>query len=394
MLQQELKDNPNDPQAHYQLGLAYADIDSNTIALNHYNSALSLDNTLNNVKIEKGTVLIKQGNLLEGYKEFYNILADIKGENYMSEIARRFGQPYKIHQLSSGDFNNAYANYSPNGKKIAFQSDRDGNWEIYLMDDDAVQDIKITKNSAHDEMPIFSPNGKVIIFTSTRDDNVNKERVNMKRNIYLADVNGGQAVCVLKSGYDDWYPAFTNKNNEIILVSEMDDPRDIDFNKRLSDIYYKDLEKGTILRLTQNEADDGSPSVSFNGKWIVFNSNRDGDFQIYQMDKNGSLVEKLTSIDGNCGAPHYSRDRKWITFFAEINGNYDVYMMPVSGNGLIKLTNNSAQDGYPSFSPDGKRVIFHSNRSGKYHIYYIDLESPIKQEELLTQLEAKILSLK
>ena len=390
LLKEEVRKNPNDPQVLFRLGLAYAEMDSLDFAFTYYDSALYYNPSFARAMYERGNLLLKKNRIKEGYSQYLEVLQNDRGEDYSSEIAGRLGLPYPIHQLTKGDYNNAFGYYSPLGDRIVFQSDRDGNWEIYLMDEKGIQDVRLTHDLAHEEMPVFASDSKGIAFTSTREDSGHLDRVDMTRNIYYMDIVGNQQARIVESLFDDWYPAFTNKKNEIVFVSETDDPREINFDEKLSDIYLRDLNSGTTFRLTQNEADDGSPSVSRNGKWILFNSNRSGTFQIHRMDKKGTLVEQLTFLEGNCGGPHFSHNGKKIVFFAELNNNYDIYIMTATGQKLTKLTCHPAQDAYPCFSPDGKRIIFHSNRSGKFQIYWIDLMNPFNHEEVVKQLEKKI----
>ena len=60
---------------------------------------------------------------------------------------------------------------SPDGQKIVFTSERDGNRNIYLMNTDGTDQTQLTLHAAHDYEPIFSPDGMAIVFTSERDGN-------------------------------------------------------------------------------------------------------------------------------------------------------------------------------------------------------------------------------
>ncbi len=394
MFKEDVLKNPKNPQSLFNLGSAFVKVDSLVLALTFLDSALQMNPDFIIAKLEKGSVLLRLNDAVAAYPLFLDVLESEDGREYATEVARRMGQPYPIYQLTSGEYNNAYGNYSPDGERISFQSDRDGNWNLYLMDSDANQELRITNSPAQDEMPVFSPTGRVIAFTSTRDDSEKVDRVNETRNIYLIEIENGTEARAVDTPADDWYPAFTNQENELVFVSEKDDPRDVEFYEKWSDIYIKDLNKGKIFRLTQNEADDGSPVVYRNGKWIVFNSNREGQFDLFRMNREGTVIEKLTSGQGNCGSPHLSHDGKYITFFNEVLGNYDIYMMHLSGEKLMRLTCDSAHDSYPRFAPDGKRILFHSDRTGKFQIYWIDVMNPLTYDEVLKVLDEKIAVLK
>ena len=393
-IKKEILNAPGAPEPFYKMGMYYLGVDSALSAIAYFDSALYFDPGYTAAQLERATARIALGDFMSGYDEYLTILKSERGDEYAADIAKRTGQPHPIVQLTAGEYNNAYATYSPVGDVIAFQSDRTLNWDLYVMDENGSRDSSITDHPEHDEMPVFSPNGEFITFTSTRDDTGKEDRVDTYRNIYLLDLQNDIEARVTEYAGDDWYPAFTNKDNEILFVSEKDDPRDVEFQDRWSDIYRKNLKDGSVIRLTQNQADDGTPAVTRDGKWILFSSNRDGMYQIYRMNRKGNVIERLTFIDGNCSAPHISHDGRKIVFSAEVNGNYDIYMMQISGKKLMRMTCDPAQDGYPCFSPDGTRIIFHSNRRGKFQIFWIDLLNTPSQVEVVRLLEDRMTSLK
>lgn len=392
-LKENIRSNPGSAENHYQLAQAYFELDSLNAALSEANKSLEIDSSFNQAKLLRGNIRLKTGQLKDSYIDYLSILLSTEGENYVQKIRAKFGEPYPIHQLTRGEFNNAFPYFSPDDKRIAFQSDRDGNWEIYLMDADGTQEVRLTNNNDQDEMPVFSDAENIIAFTSTRDDTGKKSRMNMKRNIFLMDLNEGNVAREIDHEADDWYPALFDDGKEMAYVSERDDQRDVPFQERYSDLYYRNVRKSQTLRLTQNEADDGSPSFSSDGKWILFTSNRDGLFQIYKIDKKGQMLQQLTSDIGNCGSPHWSHDSKKITFFSDVNGNHDIFTMDATGGNIVRLTKSQAQDSYPSYSSDKRKIVFHSNRSGKYQIYWIDLMNPLGLDELIDELEEEINSL-
>jgi len=74
-------------------------------------------------------------------------------------------------RLTTNNSKEEHPNWSPDGTKIAFSSNSDGNWEIYVMNSNGSGQTNLTKNYAADEQPSFSPDGTKITFTSNRDGN-------------------------------------------------------------------------------------------------------------------------------------------------------------------------------------------------------------------------------
>ena len=105
--------------------------------------------------------------------------------------------------LSNNDFDDWSPSWSPDGKRIAFMSDRkgDGKRQIYVMDTNGGNQRRLTNNRHDDHSPSWSPDGKRIAFTSTRAGN---------SEIYVMGANGGNPRNLTNNRHANYSPAWLN----------------------------------------------------------------------------------------------------------------------------------------------------------------------------------------
>ena len=108
-----------------------------------------------------------------------------------------------------------------------------------------------------------------------------------------------------------------------------------------------------------------------NGK-IAFETNRDGDLEIFDMDPDGGNENNLTENDDDDFEPAYSANGKKIAF-AQFDGNDDeIWKMDADGSDLRQLTDNDDKDSDPAWSPNGNKIAFDSDRDGDGEIFKMD----------------------
>jgi Tol biopolymer transport system component len=241
--------------------------------------------------------------------------------------------------------------------KIAFMSDRDGNFEIYVINADGTGLIRLTNDPASDGSPSWSPDGRRIAFVSDRDGN---------SDIYVMNANGTGQVSLTDNPANDWDPSWSPDGRRITFVSDRDGN---------SDIYVMDADGTGLTRLTNDPAWDCCPSWSPDGQRIAFASTRDdGGWDIYLMNTDGTSVVRLTDAPLNDWDPSWSPDGRRIAFVSDRDGAPEIYVMNADGTGLVRLTNDRDADRHPCWAPDGRRIVFTSNRDGNNEIYVMNAD--------------------
>ena len=262
----------------------------------------------------------------------------------------------EISRLTNHSADDGNASWSPDGRRIAFMSSRDGNNEIYVMDSDGSNLRRLTNHSADDGYPSWSPDGRSIAFHSSRDGNAE---------IYSMGSDGSNPRRLTNQhSAIDAAPVWSPDGDRIAFMSS----RDGNF-----EVYVMDSDGSNPRRLTSNSATDGIPSWSPDSRQIAFESSRDGNFEVYVMDSDGSNPRRLTNNPATDGFPEWSPDGRHIAFHSSRDDNFEIYVMSSDGSDPSRLTNDPGNDYAPVWAPDGRNITFESSRDGNFEVYVMEL---------------------
>jgi Tol biopolymer transport system component len=219
-------------------------------------------------------------------------------------------------QLTRGDYDSGWAVWSPNGKHLAFDSNRAHHApnskhvnDIFVMRPDGSGVEKLTNSRAASGDAAWSPDGRLIAFDSDRG---NREGYNA---IYVMNANGGKIRRITKPAppLSDYEPRFSPDGAQLVFSRA----------------------RGTA---------ENAPAA------------------VFTVHLDGKGLHQLTSYSLRVGATDWSPDGSRIVFEGYPNGPYgDIYVVDASGGAPANVTHDTTGQADPVWSPDGQRILFLDN---------------------------------
>ncbi|HMM97476.1 MAG TPA: DPP IV N-terminal domain-containing protein [Anaerolineales bacterium] len=259
---------------------------------------------------------------------------------------------------------------------IVFQSDRDGNYDLYVMNPDGTDVRNLTNHPASDTGPVPSPDGRRIAFQSNRDGN---------NEIYVVDLETGKQTNLTNHTASDHSPTWSPDGSSIAFVSDrdallLDEARGLWTN----DIYIMNSDGSDQRRLTADNLTNGygglawSPDGGSIALCLSSFTAYGGYFPlgIHLLDLDDLILTRLTfdSATIQCD-PKWSPDGNQILYEVSGSGFSNLYLMNADGTDQNNVSTDPATyDTTPSWSADGKSIVFASDRGDGYHLYVMSAD--------------------
>lgn len=263
--------------------------------------------------------------------------------------------------LTNNSFDDRYASYSPDGNKIVFESNRDGSWQVYLMDRNGYNQERLTTQNGNNRRPSWHPGGEMILFESDRNGKVELYTIDLK-NLEVHQL----------SGINKGEPIFANysPDGSKIAVS-------IKESENKSNIVLMDSVGKIIKKLTNTNLRSYYPRWSNDGQEIVYFSRKETDNQddeIYRLKIETGEEKRLTNWPKHNFCPSWSNDNSMIVYVTSMEGiRPEIYIMDSNGKNQIRITNNEDGDTLPCWSPSENKLIITGYRNGNFEICELEL---------------------
>jgi dipeptidyl aminopeptidase/acylaminoacyl peptidase len=262
--------------------------------------------------------------------------------------------------LLTGEKTENTPRWSPDGKRIAFMSNRDGEMQVYLADADGGHVTQLTRAAAGVQPPmVFSPDSALLAFVSdvkTFDEPANVHvlnrllfrhwdewRENVRHHVFVAAVAGGEPRDVTPGDFDspptqqeDAAIVFTPDGREVVFVSNRDG-HDKEAYTTNNDVWSVPVGGGTPKKLTPNPASDLQPQFTPDGRFMIVRAQRRPQFESdrFYLDvyDRASGTKRTVFETPDLAVSDYalSKDGSTIFFTATNKGSDNLYSVPLAG---------------------------------------------------------------
>ena len=288
-------------------------------------------------------------------------------------------------------FYNIAPSFSPQGDKIAYVTEREGTFDIYLMSAIDGQDLGrlVEGERSSDFEGLFvlrpgitwSPDGKQIAFAAKSHN---------KNTLYTLDVRKKRVTKRFKFDLDGLFePTWSPDGKQIAIVGLKDG---------WSDVYVVNVEDERLRRMTRDPYDEKHLDWSPDGEWIAISSDRPGadleydgskdftfgTYDVFVLRADGSEIRQVVESEVNDSHPTWGPDSQTLAFVSDRTGVGNIYIAHVDGSQMYPISNLLSGARYIDWSADGKKLAFTTFHRGGYDIFV--MKDPLQKKRGMEDL--------
>ncbi len=255
-----------------------------------------------------------------------------------------------------------YPRWSPDGQRIAFESNRNGNWDIFVMSVEGAPVTQVTDQTSNERFPTWHPSGNRLLFSSDRSGTLELYEVD------LESVETEKLVWIDLKG-DVLFPEYSTSGQQIVFSHS--------FN-----LWLADMQGSAVTQLTHDTKRSLYPVWSPVAEQLAFFSRRDTQGktdELYTYDVPSGTINRLTNWPTHNFAPSWSPNADFLVCATSMEGaRPELFLVRVGDGQLLRLTSNDYGDTEPDWSPQGNTVVYACQQAGNYDICLLSLDDYLR----------------
>jgi len=302
--------------------------------------------------------------------------------------------------LTEGPGNDTEAAWSPDGRQVVFQSDRNGDLDLYVMDLASRQVRPLVTGPGHACFPAWSPDGQWIVYAFAHFTKTAVQGIEDGYNLFVVPAAGGEPRRLTRGPFRDYTPTFSRDGRSIYFSSTRG------AEQSSVGLYRVPFEGGEPERVLHHDGPDVAlvqPDLSPDGRLIAVGhiAGFRGNWSVRLLRTATPDAEfALTGPDAPLYSPRWSPDGRLIacTGYRVGDPGWGIYLVELRTGSAVRLDTGPGNSRSPAWSPDGKTLLFENNRTGSYKLYRMEVPRvsfpPVKAEAIRTDPPVFQLALK
>jgi Tol biopolymer transport system component len=267
-------------------------------------------------------------------------------------------------QLTFDSSNSGLGYYSPDGKSIVYQSDRDGKWQIYMLNLADSSKTHLVSSNYNDENPVWTADRNHVLFVSDRTSQ-GKE---WARDVFSYNPADSATSQLTSDPSDDWYPVPLDAGS-FLFLSERGATDNIPVERPRYGLYLGYLDGRPPLKVAGQDFDLSAPADLGDGNYLI----RTFEGRLEKLIAANGSTEILTPSSLHVGTVSFNKGRRAAVLNAREADSYQLYLLDLDRKIIQKVDTGEGEVRFPQFSMDGMKVLYSKEVHGEFQLFQLEL---------------------